>query len=39
MTQDTTRESDKNTIKHHAHETQEVSTFPVGNHNTVCKLK
>ena len=32
LTQDTTLESDKNTIKH-KNESQEVSSFPAGDHN------
>ena len=32
LTQNTTRESDKNTIKHHTQESQEVSPFPAGDH-------
>ena len=32
LTQDTTPESDKNTIKHHTQESQEVSPFPAGDH-------
>ena len=32
LTQDTTRESDKKTIKHHIQESQEVSPFPAGDH-------
>ena len=32
-THDTTRESDENTTKHHAQESQEVSPFPSGVHN------
>ena len=32
LTQDTTRESDKNTRKHHNQESQEVSSFPAGDH-------
>ena len=30
--QDTTQESDKNKIKHHIQESQEVSLFPAGDH-------
>ena len=32
LTQDTTRESDKNTIQHHTQESQEVSPFPTVDH-------
>ena len=32
LTQDTTWESDKNTIKHHIQESQEVSPFSAGDH-------
>ena len=32
MTQDTTRESNKRTIKYHTQESQEVSPFPAGDH-------
>ena len=32
LTQDITQESDKNTIKHLAQESQEVSPFPAGDH-------
>ena len=32
LTQDITRESGKNTIKHHIQESQELSPFPVGGH-------
>ena len=32
LTQDTTRESEKNTIKHHTQESQEVSHLPEGDH-------
>ena len=32
MTQDTTRESDKNTMKHHTQESQDVSPFRAGDH-------
>ena len=32
LTQDTAWESDKNTIKHHIQESQEVSPFPAGDH-------
>ena len=32
LTQVTTQESDKNTIKHHIQETQEVSPFPADDH-------
>ena len=32
LTQDTTGESDKNTIKQHTQESQEVSPFPAGDH-------
>ena len=32
LTQDTTRESDKNTIKQHTHASQEVSPFPAIDH-------
>ena len=32
LTQDTTLESNKYTIKHHAQESQEVSPFPAGDH-------
>ena len=32
LTQDTVRESDKNTRKHHIQESQEVSPFPAGDH-------
>ena len=32
LIQDTTRESDKNTRKHHPHESQEISPFPAGDH-------
>ena len=32
LTQDITWESDKNTIKHHKQESQEVSPFPEGDH-------
>ena len=32
LTQDTTRESDRITIKHHSQESQEVSPFPAGDH-------
>ena len=32
LTQDTTWESDKNTIKHNIQESQEVSPFPAGDH-------
>ena len=31
-TQDTIWESDKNTRRHHIHESQEVSPFPAGDH-------
>ena len=31
-TQDITRESEKNTIKHHIQESQEVTSFPAGDH-------
>ena len=30
LTQDTTQESDKNTVKHHTQQSQEVSPFPAG---------
>ena len=32
LTKDITRESDKNTIKHHTQESKEVSPFPAGDH-------
>ena len=32
LTQDTTRESDKDTIKYHTQESQEASHFPAGDH-------
>ena len=32
LDQNTTWESDKNTIKHHIQESQEVSPFPAGDH-------
>ena len=32
LTQDPTWESDKNTIKHHMQESQDVSPFPAGDH-------
>ena len=32
LTQYTTSESDKNTIKHHIQESQEVGPFPAGDH-------
>ena len=32
LTKDTLRESDKNTRKHHIQESQEVSSFPAGDH-------
>ena len=32
LTQDTTQESDKNTIKHYTQESQVVSPFPAGDH-------
>ena len=32
LTQDTTRESDKNTIKHHTQESQEVSPISADDH-------
>ena len=32
LTQDTTWEADKNTIKHHIQESQEVSPFQAGDH-------
>ena len=31
LTQDTTWESDKNTIKHHTQESQEIRHFPAGD--------
>ena len=33
LTQDIARESDKNTIKHHTQESQEVSPLSAGSHN------
>ena len=33
LTQGTTWECDKNTRKHHTHESQEASPFPAGDHN------
>ena len=35
QTQDTMYESDKNTIKHHKQESQEVSPFPAGDHKAI----
>ena len=34
LTQDTKRESDKNTRKRHIQESQEISPFPAGVHKT-----
>ena len=34
LTQDTTWESDKSTIKHHTQESQEFIPFPAGDHKT-----
>ena len=39
LTQDTTQESDKTTIKHHTQESQEVSPFPVGDHKAAMYLQ
>ena len=33
LTQDTKCESDKNTRQHHTQESQEISSFPAGDHN------
>ena len=37
LVQDITWESDKNTIKHHIQESQEISPFPVGDHKAAMK--
>ena len=39
LTQETTWESDKNTIKHHIQESQEVSPFPAGDHKAEMNRK
>ena len=37
LTQDTTWESDKNTIKHNIKESQKASPFPAGDHKAAIK--
>ena len=39
LSKDTTWESDKNTRKHHTQESQEVSTFPAGDHKAATNRK
>ena len=39
LTQDTTRESDKNTIKQYTQESQDVSHLPVGDHKAAMNIQ
>ena len=39
LTKDTTWESDKDTRKYHTQESQEVSTFPGGDHKAATNIK
>ena len=39
LTQDITWESDKNTIRHHIQESQDISPFPAGDHKAAMNIQ